>query len=44
MINRTATVILVLVALVIFGGIKLGSAVENLANEIADQRTASLSD
>jgi len=44
MLNRKALAILALAALVIFGGIKLGNAVENLGNEIAEQRVAALSD
>lgn len=44
MLNRTAIVILVLAALVIGGGIMVGGAVENMANEIANNRTAALAD
>lgn len=42
--NRKALVILILAALVIFGGIKLGNMVESMATEIADTRTAALAD
>lgn len=40
--KRTAIVILVLAALIIGGGILVGGAVENMANEIANNRASAL--